>query len=80
MTYVSTRELRNNGGEIVDRAARGEQITITRGGKPVARLSPLHPEPTADVILERFRGQIPIDYEAFRVEVDEVMGELISDE
>jgi prevent-host-death family protein len=80
MTYVSTRELRNNGGEIVDRAARGEQITITRGGKPVARLSPLHPEPTADVILERFRGQAPIDYEAFRADVDEVMGALIFDE
>lgn len=77
---MSTRELRNNGGEIVDRAARGEQITITRGGKPVARLSPLHPEPTADVVLERFRGQAPIDYEAFRAEIDEVVGELLFDE
>ena len=77
---MSTRELRNNGGEIVDRAARGEQITITRGGKPVARLSPLHPEPTADVVLERFRGQSPIDYETFRAEVDEVVGELMFDE
>lgn len=77
---MSTRELRNNGGEIVDRAARGEQITITRGGKPVAELSPLHPEPTADVVLERFRGQSPIDYGAFRAEVDEVMGALIFDE
>ena len=77
---MSTRELRNNGGEIVDRAARGEQITITRSGKPVARLSPLHPEPTADVILARFRGRNPIDYEAFRAEVDEVVGELIFDE
>ncbi|HEY6730923.1 MAG TPA: type II toxin-antitoxin system prevent-host-death family antitoxin [Solirubrobacterales bacterium] len=80
MTQVSTRELRNNGGEIVDRAARGEQITITRNGKPVAQLSPLHPEPTADVVLERFRKQAPIDYEAFRAEVDEVMGALIFDE
>lgn len=77
---MNTRELRNNGGEIVDRAARGEQITITRGGKPVAQLSPLHPEPTADVVLERFRGQTPIDYETFRAEVDEVVGELIFDE
>jgi prevent-host-death family protein len=80
MTNVSTRELRNNGGEIVDRAARGEQITITRSGKPVARLSPLNPEPTSQVILERFRGLPPIDYEAFRVDVDEVMGELVFDE
>lgn len=80
MSNVSIRELRNNGGEIVDRAAHGERITITRDGKPVARLSPLYPEPTADVILERFRGQAPIDYEAFRADVDEVMGALIFDE
>jgi len=77
---VSTRELRNNGGEIVDRAARGEQITITRSGKPVARLSPLNPEPTADVILKRFQGLPPIDYQAFRTDVDEVMGELLFDD
>lgn len=80
MTNVSTRELRNNGGEIVDRAARGEEITITRSGKPVARLSPLYPEPTSDVILESFRGLPSIDYKAFRADVDEVMGELLFDD
>lgn len=77
---MSIRELRNQGGEIVDRAAKGERITITRGGKPVARLSPLDPEPTSDVVLERFRGLAPIDYDAFRADVDEVMGALIFDE
>lgn len=77
---MSIRELRNQGGEIVDRAANGERITITRGGKPVARLSPLDPEPTSDVILERFRGLAPIDYDAFRADVDEVMGARIFDE
>jgi prevent-host-death family protein len=71
MTNVSTRELRNNGGEIVDRAARGEEITITRSGKPVARLSPLHPELTADAVLEQFRSLEPIDYESFRADVDQ---------
>lgn len=80
MSTVSIRELRNHGGEIVDRAASGERITITRGGKPVARLSPLDPEPTSDVILERFRGLQPIDYNAFRADVDEVMGAAIFDE
>lgn len=72
---MSIRDLRNHGGEIVDRAANGEQITITRGGRPVAELSPLRSELTADVIVERFRGLSPIDYEAFRADVDEVMGE-----
>ena len=46
-------------------------ITITRRGKPVARLSPLHPELTADAVLERFRGLAPIDYESFRADVDQ---------
>ena len=64
----------------MDRAAGGERITITRGGKPVAELSPLHSELTADVILERWRRLPPIDYEAFRADVDEVMGALIFDE
>jgi prevent-host-death family protein len=77
MSNVSIRDLRNNGGEIVDRAAGGERITITRGGKPVAELSPLRPELTADVILERWRRLPPIDYEAFRADVDEVMGEIL---
>jgi prevent-host-death family protein len=77
MANVSIRELRNQGGEIVDRAASGERITITRGGKPVAELRPLHSELTADVILERWRRLPPIDYEAFRHDVDEVMGEIL---
>jgi prevent-host-death family protein len=36
---VSIRDLRNHGGEVVDRAARGEAITITRAGRPVALLT-----------------------------------------
>lgn len=67
---MSIRELRNHGGEIVDRAAGGERITITRDGKPVAELSPVRPELTADVILEKFRRLPPIDPIAFRADVD----------
>jgi prevent-host-death family protein len=77
MSNVSIRDLRNHGGEIVDRAANGERITITRGGKPVAELTPLGRELTAEVILERWRRLPPIDYKAFRADVDEVMGELL---
>jgi prevent-host-death family protein len=80
MSDVSIRELRNNGGEIVDRAAHGERITITRGGKPVAELSPLRPELTTEALLERWRHLPPIDYEQFRADVDEVMGAGIFDE
>ncbi len=64
----------------MDRAANGELITITRAGKPVARLIPLEPEPTSDVVLERFRGLAPIDYDVFRADVDEVVGASIFDD
>lgn len=74
---MSIRELRNQGGEIVDRAANGERITITRDGKPVAELNPLHQEMTTEVLLERWRHLPSIDYEQFRADVDEVMGELL---
>jgi prevent-host-death family protein len=80
MSDVSIRELRNHGGEIVDRAAGGERITITRDGKPVAELSPLRQELTSEVLLERWRHLPSIDYEQFRSDVDEVMGASIFDE
>src|ERR1700761_7345203 len=38
MARVTIRELCDQGGEGVDRAARGEQITVTRSGRPVAEL------------------------------------------
>ncbi len=40
MAEITIRELRNHGGEVVDRVAHGEQITVTRAGKPVAELRP----------------------------------------
>jgi prevent-host-death family protein len=41
MAEVSIRELRNRADDVVDRAARGEPITITRAGKAVAELRPV---------------------------------------
>ena len=74
MTDVSIRDLRNHGGEIVDRAAAGERIVITRAGKPVAELVPLQKRPlTAEALLARWRRLPPIDYEAMRAELDEII-------
>jgi prevent-host-death family protein len=39
---VPQKELRNNVGEILRRAERGEEITITVQGREVARLGPAH--------------------------------------
>jgi prevent-host-death family protein len=74
MTEVSIRDLRNRGGEVVDRAARGELITITRAGKRVAELRPLtRPGLSAEALVERWRHLPPVDPGALRREIDEVI-------
>ena len=40
MAEVIVRDLRNHGGEVLHRVARGEVITISRDGRQVAELSP----------------------------------------
>ena len=74
MAEVSIRDLRNHGGDVVDRAARGEAITITRDGRPVAQLRPIAAGPlTADVLLARWRRLPPIDAQQLRADIDETL-------
>jgi prevent-host-death family protein len=82
MTNVNIRELRNQGGDVVDRAARGEQITITRSGRPVAELRSLRPSRTplsADALLERWRRVPAVDPVALREDIDELVGGNLDD-
>jgi prevent-host-death family protein len=74
MAEVSIRELRNHGGDVVDRAARGEPITITRAGKAVAELRPVSQPPLlAETLLARWRRLPPVDPVALRADVDEFL-------
>jgi antitoxin (DNA-binding transcriptional repressor) of toxin-antitoxin stability system len=66
MAKVSIRDLRNHGGEVVDRAVRGEQITITRAGTEVAELRALRPPLSAEALLERWRRLPTLDPAALR--------------
>lgn len=71
MSEVSIRDLRNHGGEVVDRAAQGEQITITRAGRPVAELRAVSGSTlTAETLLERWRGLPHVDAAALRTDLD----------
>ena len=71
MAEITIRELRNHGGEVVDRVAQGEQITVTRAGKPVAELRPVSRRPlTAEVLLARWHRLPPVDYRSMRAELD----------
>lgn len=68
---ISIRELRNHGGEVVDRVAAGELLTVTRSGKPVAELRPLRRPPlTAAVLLARWRQLPRIDSGRLREDLD----------
>jgi prevent-host-death family protein len=74
MADVSIRELRNRGGEVVDRVEAGERLTVTRDGKPVAELRPIQAAPlTASRLLERWRRLPPVDPEKLRADVDSTL-------
>lgn len=74
MYEASVRELRNHGGEVLDRVAAGERVTITRNGTPVARLEPLTlGRLSATALVERF-GRLPaMDSARLRHDVDEIV-------
>jgi prevent-host-death family protein len=73
MANVSIRELGDHVEELVDRAARGEAITITRVGKPVAELRPVSRQPlAAESLLARWRWLPAIDPAALRADIDDV--------
>jgi len=74
MAEVSIRDLRNHGGDVVDRAAHGEQITITRSGKAVAELRAIAPRGlSAQALLDRWQRMPPVDRAAFREDVDRLL-------
>ena len=74
MADVSIRDLRNRGGEVVDRASRGELITITKSGRRVAELRPLREAALpAAVLLERWRHLPALDSTRLRRDIDRVV-------
>jgi antitoxin (DNA-binding transcriptional repressor) of toxin-antitoxin stability system len=74
MAEVSIRDLRNHGGDVVDRAARGEQITITRSGKAVAELRAVpRPALSAEALLAKLRLLPAVDADALRADIDQIL-------
>ena len=71
---MSIRDLRNRGGEVVDRVLAGERLVVTRDGRPVAELRPLPPLVVdAETLLARWRRLPYVDLDAFRADVDDVV-------
>jgi prevent-host-death family protein len=74
MKTVTVRELRNNGGAVLDRVARGEELVVTRDGIEVAELRPRRqPSPAPADLIERRRHLPKIDPDRLRHDIDAVL-------
>jgi prevent-host-death family protein len=74
MTEVAIRDLRNHGGEILDRVAGGEAMTVTRDGHPIAELRPLARRPLqATLLLQRWRSLPAVDTAQLRADIDDLL-------
>ena len=74
MANVTVRDLRHQGGRILERVARGESLTVTLDGRPIAEL---HPVPAgglpAETLLKRWRGLPRMDARSLRQDLDRVL-------
>jgi len=71
---VTIRELRNHGGDVIERVLGGECLTVTRAGHPVAELRPI-PKQVIDAtaLLQRWRKLPQVNADEFRRDVDAVL-------
>ena len=73
MREVTVRDLRNHGGDVLDRVVHGESVTITRGGRPVAELRPLmSPGLSTRVLIERWSRLPAMDPMRLRQDLESV--------
>lgn len=74
MDEVTIRDLRNKGGDVLDRVMRGESLTVTRDGRPVAELRPLAARsPSAASLLRTWRKLPPVDPWQLRADIDRLI-------
>lgn len=59
MQTINVRETRERLSHLLDAVATGEEITILRHGKPVARLTPPRPEPVHFLDRSALRHALP---------------------
>ena len=72
------RDLRNYGGQILNRVEAGETMTITRDGSPVALLTPFpQPRLSAAALLESWKNVPRIDADSLRRDIDRVLDQTL---
>ena len=71
---VSIRDLRNHGGDVIDRVEAGEAVTVTRDGKPVAELRPLASQALSAEVLVKHWSRLPaLDARKLRADIDNLL-------
>jgi prevent-host-death family protein len=74
MANVTVRDLRNNGGRVLERVANGESLTVTLDGRPVAELRPLPGRAlSAATLLARWKRLPSVDAAALRADIDRTL-------
>ncbi|MEX0863357.1 MAG: type II toxin-antitoxin system Phd/YefM family antitoxin [Acidimicrobiia bacterium] len=73
MSSVGVHQAKTNLSELLRRVAGGEEITITRGGRPVARIVPITPRKSRSLGQDRGLLVVPEDFN------DPLPGDLLSD-
>lgn len=74
MADINVRELRNHGADALERVARGETLTVTRAGVPVAELRPLPRRPvSAATLLARWQHVPHVDPRELHRDLDEAV-------
>jgi prevent-host-death family protein len=63
MVEVGVHEAKTHLSRLLRRVADGEEIVITSGGRPAARLVPMGPPPVRDVGFDRAILDVPVDFD-----------------
>jgi prevent-host-death family protein len=69
-------EAKTNLSQLVERAERGEEIVITRNGKPTVRLAPIPAASSLTSVRGLWRGQVTIaaDFDQLPEDIAEAFG------
>ena len=80
---TTSRALRENLSAALARAVRGEEVVVTRRGKPIARIVPIAPitKGAAAVVPERYplRGSVLFLADDFDAPLEDIWGAMAGD-
>jgi len=62
VTEVGVHEAKTHLSRLLRRVEGGEEVTIVRGGKPIARLAPIRHDPTAFFGMDKDLYEVPDDF------------------